>query len=1481
MVSVTLYLDGGVASYNDEWIKAENYISTILEQGSKLESIPTVTKIGHTFLGWYDDNDEKVDLTKEIVENIKLTAKWEANEYIVTLNLAGGTTTDSYSTTKKIKYGDVYGSLPTVKKEGYTFAGWTTTGGTIIKENTVLTLASDHTIYAGWIANTYKVTFVYGDDRPNTTKEVTYGSTYGELPTPTMMGYQFKGWYYNSTKIDSTTKVTKASDQVLIALWEANKYTITFVYNNGSANTTKEVTYGSTYGELPTPTKEGYTFNAWSTSGGSVITSSSVVKITSNTTLYAQWGINSYLITFNPTGGVTSVPNKQIKYKDTYGELPTPTRDGYTFVAWYMETSLTNKVTSSTVMNTASNHTLYAGWKANKYTLTLSGMEYKNGEVVYYNPVTNTKCNSSEAVSTTGTKTGCMKWYAFNDDGGTKVKLLLDHNTTAKVAWRSSGNNTNGILEANTALNNDISSWNSDVKASARLLTAYDIATITGYNNWNNISYYVHSNTTTEYRGAAGTNKYAWLFDNTINCTIFGCNTNDSSTYGYWTTTPYSKDSYYAWYMSYFGQLSTAYITTSGYYGVRPVIEIDRSVIGTTSVTKEVTYDSAYGQLATPKKAGYEFIGWYTTGGVKINTTDLYKVAGNQTLYAQWKFATYVISFDSTGGSEISTTKNVTYNGTYGELPTPTRFAYEFAGWYTTSGVKITSTSKVEITSNTTLYAQWNLLFAYYVYDTSNSKIAQTKTLSEALDKSSNNYTIKIVTSTKEKDNITLNKNVKFDTNGYILDLDKYTIKVPSTYTLNITGTGIIKGSSTTILVEGGTLNTELATIYSTEGTTISNSSGTTTINSGTIYSMVGYAIYTNGGTLIINNGTIYSKKGYSTIGDWYSNITINSGLIYSEARTAINLHGKLNIGTNDSNMSTTSPIIRGKTNGIEAYTRDARITFYGGRIYYDLNRTGDYSPISGGITTFIADTMWKKNEEVVNEEKYYSVYRVEYTEQNYQILNSSGSHVAYTSTLQGAYDKSQAGYKIKLLKDVKDNALDIKKETTIDTNGYTLDLIGTTFNISHKMILNITGNGVVKSTSYVAYNTYGTINIDSATIYSSGSSAIYVYGSTTPGYINIKSGTIRSDASSAIYSDSGTITVGTNDSNISTTSPIIIGKTHGIYEYFGSGNGHTYFYDGVIYYGISKYSTYYPYFNETATYPLNTKWTITTETLDGVEYNKAYRTSVTGNNYQILNASGNHIAYAPTLAGAHDKAADGYTIKLLKDMDDEGIEISKNITLDTNGFTLNIGANAIGIEKNCTVNIIGKGVIDSKTLGIRNYYGVLNINDVTVKGTSYGIENYGDAITNINSGTIYASNNGIYNLWGIVNINGGTIYASGYAVYEWGEKGQTNIYGGLIYSVNSSAIRNGGNVIIGKDDSTISNTSPIIRGRTYAIEVDSVNAKTLSIYDGKLYYDGGNTGNYTVINNPGNITINYAGTSDVTGTEDVDGKTYKYTYRK
>ena len=84
-------------------------------------------------------------------------------------------------------------------------------------------------------------------------------------------------------------RMDQASDQ-------NEKYTVTFNANGGSVSTTsKTVTNGSTYGDLPTPTRSGYGFDGWYTvaSGGTKITSSTKVSLSANQTLYAHWSYSS------------------------------------------------------------------------------------------------------------------------------------------------------------------------------------------------------------------------------------------------------------------------------------------------------------------------------------------------------------------------------------------------------------------------------------------------------------------------------------------------------------------------------------------------------------------------------------------------------------------------------------------------------------------------------------------------------------------------------------------------------------------------------------------------------------------------------------------------------------------------------------------------------------------------------------------------------------------------------------------------------------------------------------------------------------------------------------------------------------------------------------------------------------------------------------------------------------------------------------
>ena len=206
---------------------------------------------------------------------------------------------------------------------------------------------------------------------------------------------------------------------------------------------------------------------------------------------------------------------------------------------------------------------------------------YTNGTEIYYNPDTGKKCTT--AVSTPGTNSGCMKWYAFNDDDkSSTVNVILDHNTTALVEYNSAGNSSE-MKEVKIALENDTKDW----KNIARLIEANEIAKITGNTGWDsnkeNQPWFCFDtnqpDTTNWCSKAQGTSKYAWLFDYTNGCTSYGCNKADSSTRGYWTSTPKKDGSTYAWLVYSMGSSLSSDSVTNTDYGIRPVITISKSNI--------------------------------------------------------------------------------------------------------------------------------------------------------------------------------------------------------------------------------------------------------------------------------------------------------------------------------------------------------------------------------------------------------------------------------------------------------------------------------------------------------------------------------------------------------------------------------------------------------------------------------------------------------------------------------------------------------------------------------------------------------------------------------------------------------------------------------------------------------------------------------------------------------------------------------------
>lgn len=194
-------------------------------------------------------------------------------------------------------------------------------------------------------------------------KTVAVGGTVTEPEAPTATGYTFGGWYTDEACKTPFTFGALSADTTVYAKWTANQYDVTFDPADGKlpdgAASTKKVTYDSTYGELPTPTRTGYTFKGWF-DGDTEIKANTKVTEAENHELKANWEINKYTVTFNANGGNCSEPSRTVNYNDAYDTLPVPTRDGFNFVGWFTEAEGGTQVSADT--KAVENCTIYAQW---------------------------------------------------------------------------------------------------------------------------------------------------------------------------------------------------------------------------------------------------------------------------------------------------------------------------------------------------------------------------------------------------------------------------------------------------------------------------------------------------------------------------------------------------------------------------------------------------------------------------------------------------------------------------------------------------------------------------------------------------------------------------------------------------------------------------------------------------------------------------------------------------------------------------------------------------------------------------------------------------------------------------------------------------------------------------------------------------------------------------------------------------------------
>ena len=330
--AVTLNTNGGT-------INNGNVTGYTYGVGATLPAADDMTYTGHTFKGWYDNENLTGSPVTAIggaeTGNKEYWAKWEINQYTVTVKPENGkadiTITQDYGTPI---------TAPTLTREGYTFKGWD-------KEIPETMPAENITVKAQWEINQYTIAFDTNGGSEIAPITQDYGTEITAPDNPTRKGYAFKGW-------DKEIPETMPAENITVkAQWEINQYTITFDTNGGSEIAPITQDYGTEITAPDNPTRKGYTFKGWDKEIPETMPAE-------NITVKAQWEINQYTITFDTNGGSDIAPITQ-DYGTEITAPDNPTRKGYTFKGWDKEIPETMP---------SENMTVKAQWEINQYTIT-------------------------------------------------------------------------------------------------------------------------------------------------------------------------------------------------------------------------------------------------------------------------------------------------------------------------------------------------------------------------------------------------------------------------------------------------------------------------------------------------------------------------------------------------------------------------------------------------------------------------------------------------------------------------------------------------------------------------------------------------------------------------------------------------------------------------------------------------------------------------------------------------------------------------------------------------------------------------------------------------------------------------------------------------------------------------------------------------------------------------------------------------------
>lgn len=334
-------------------------------------ALPCGYRLGYTFVAWFEDQECVGNTISTIKQgsfgNLKLYAKFTANEYLISYDLQGGVNSISNPTKYTIEDQNIVLSAPS--RAHYVFGGWTECGKAT---NTIdVSRLCDISLVATWTAEKYGINYNLngGSCEDTLVTEYTVESANIALPNLTKKGYAFDGWYDNAAfDGERVNNIPRGSygNISLYAKFSVVEYAISYDLQGGvnSVSNPTKYTIENQNIVLSAPSRECYAFDGWFENGSKV--ESVEVARCENVKLTAKWTAIEYTITYDLDGGVcqAKLPAKySIESEDVI--LPIPSKDGCKFDGWYIGDKRIEKIEKGSHGDV----TIFAKWRGATYAV--------------------------------------------------------------------------------------------------------------------------------------------------------------------------------------------------------------------------------------------------------------------------------------------------------------------------------------------------------------------------------------------------------------------------------------------------------------------------------------------------------------------------------------------------------------------------------------------------------------------------------------------------------------------------------------------------------------------------------------------------------------------------------------------------------------------------------------------------------------------------------------------------------------------------------------------------------------------------------------------------------------------------------------------------------------------------------------------------------------------------------------------------------